>query len=293
MGMRSCVAPASCRAGRFVSRRERCTHCWSGRSTRALWSTASPTWRAGASAATTRSHPMAEACWRLRRAGSPAHRGRWLPACAPRPERPRRDARASCPCRAARLPAGCACSEGRGDDRHAARRQRPVEGQVWTRACRPGRQRPASAGRTRRSTEHRPRDRGWMLLRRHRDLALITASLVGFTVEFHQTLTDSTQVWHLLLLGGCLSAALIGYDRIAAAGALAWIAIVITAPHRGSTVGPLVALEALPVVCFAVMLIMPRYQSRRVRRVAWLIPIAALGTVAGGVGPSTYLVLAP
>ena len=124
-------------------------------------------------------------------------------------------------------------------------------------------------------------------------LALITASLVGHTVEFHQTRADSTQVWHLLLLGGCLSSALIGYDRIAAAGALAWIAIVITAPHRGSTVGPLVALEALPVVCFAVMLIMPRYQSRRVRRVAWLIPIAALGTVAGGVGPSSYLVLAP
>ena len=124
-------------------------------------------------------------------------------------------------------------------------------------------------------------------------LALITAGLGGVSVEFHQTLAQSTQVWHLLLLGGSLSAALIGYDRIAAAGALAWIAIVISAPYRGSAVAPLVALEAVPVACFAVMLTMPRYQSRRVRRVAWLIPIAALGTVAGGVGPSTYLVLAP
>lgn len=124
-------------------------------------------------------------------------------------------------------------------------------------------------------------------------LALAAAELVGVSVQFHQTLAHSTQVWHLLLLGGCLSAALIGYDRIAAAGALAWMAMVITAPYRGSAVGPLVALEALPILCFAVMLIMPRYQARRVRRAAWLMPIAALGSLAAGVGPSSYLVLAP
>jgi hypothetical protein len=123
-------------------------------------------------------------------------------------------------------------------------------------------------------------------------LALITASLVGVSVRFPQTLSHSTQVWHLLLLGGCLSAALVGYDRIAAAGALASIAIVITGPYRGSAVAPLV-VEALPVVCFAVMLIMPRYQARRARRIAWLVPIAALGALGHGMGPSSYLVLAP
>ena len=124
-------------------------------------------------------------------------------------------------------------------------------------------------------------------------LALITAEVIAIAIRYPQAVADSTQVWELLLLAGCLSVALMGYDRIASMGALAWIAIVINARYRGSTLGPVVAMDVVPVVCFAVMLIVPRSGVRRVGRLAWLIPIAALGAASPAVGPGSYVLLVP
>jgi hypothetical protein len=94
-------------------------------------------------------------------------------------------------------------------------------------------------------------------------------------------------------VSACLGAALIGYDRLAAAGALAWIALLVSAGYRRPEIGMLLVSYATPIAAFAVMLTAPRRRSRRIRRLAWLIPIAALGATAGGVGPDTYLLLAP
>ena len=84
-----------------------------------------------------------------------------------------------------------------------------------------------------------------------------------------------------LLLAGCLSAALVGYDRIAGAAALAWLALLISAAHQAPFAGIEVAVDAVLAACFAVMLTTPRRQPRRIHRGAWLIPVAVLGIERG------------
>jgi hypothetical protein len=119
-------------------------------------------------------------------------------------------------------------------------------------------------------------------------LALNIAVLVGERLELHGAGPGANLMWRLLLLSGCLSAALVGYDRIAGAGAL--VAIGTSAAHF---TGMQAAAWSVPAACFAGMLMMPRRQPRRIYRAAWLIPTGALGIAAGGRGPSTYLLLAP
>jgi hypothetical protein len=121
-------------------------------------------------------------------------------------------------------------------------------------------------------------------------LVLNIALRVGERLELRGAGADASLMWMLLLLAGCLSAALIGYDRIAGAGAL--LSIAINAAQAQFT-DLQAAAWAVPAACFAVMLVIPRRQPRRIHRAAWLIPTVALGIAAGGRGPSTYLVLAP
>jgi hypothetical protein len=124
-------------------------------------------------------------------------------------------------------------------------------------------------------------------------LALTVSQLVGVNTRLAAHGADSTQLWWLLLLGASFLAAAIGYDRVAAAGALSWLVIVVAAPFRGPDLLPLVAFAAVPAACFAVMAAAPRHRPPRLRRALWLLPVAALGLAAGGAGGRSYLLLAP
>lgn len=122
-------------------------------------------------------------------------------------------------------------------------------------------------------------------------LAFVTALCVGLVS--HGPGVDASWLWRLLLLAACLSAALAGYDRIAGAGALIWVALGIGAANRAHVAGLQLAVDAVPAACFVIMLTMPRRHARRIRRAGWLIPIAALGAATGGRVISIYPVLAP
>ena len=124
-------------------------------------------------------------------------------------------------------------------------------------------------------------------------IAVMFASRVGASIAFGVAAGGARGYAEFALLGGSLVAALIGYDRIAAAGALVWLAPVTASPYIISNEKILLATFGLPIVCLVAMIITPRRTNRRARRVAWLIPIAALGAAAGGVGPTTYLLLTP
>lgn len=127
-------------------------------------------------------------------------------------------------------------------------------------------------------------------------LAFVTALSVGLVrrlVELHGAGVDASWLWRLLLLTACLSAALVGYDRIAGAGALVWVALGIGVANRAHVAGLQLAVDAVPAACFVIMLTMPRRHARRIRRAGWLIPIAALGVATGGRVIAIYPVLAP
>jgi hypothetical protein len=120
-------------------------------------------------------------------------------------------------------------------------------------------------------------------------LALATAESVGIDARFAP---HGASLWHLLVVGGALAAALAGYDRIASLAGAAWL-IDPLAVVRGPQFGPLLAFDVVPMVCFLVMLILPRRGPRRPARLAWLIPVVALGILAGAVGPRSYWFLSP
>jgi hypothetical protein len=124
-------------------------------------------------------------------------------------------------------------------------------------------------------------------------IAVMFASRVGLSVSIGVTLGGARGLSEFAVLGGALVAATIGYDRIAAAGALVWLVLVTASPYIVSNEKILLATFALPIICLLVMITKPRRANRRARRAAWLIPIGALGVAAGGVGPTSYLVLAP
>jgi hypothetical protein len=83
----------------------------------------------------------------------------------------------------------------------------------------------------------------------------------------------------IALICAALAIALIGVDRIAGAGALVWTALRL--PYlmdQHPALGGLVA-EALPLVCFAVMVLAPRRRAADPHRLAWLAaPIALVVT---------------
>ena len=109
---------------------------------------------------------------------------------------------------------------------------------------------------------------------------LMTADLVTLVSwrsrGIHGPLVDWPSIG---LLCAALAIALIGVDRLAGAGALVWTALRL--PHlidQHPGLGGLV-VEALPVICFAVMVLAPRRRAADPYRLAWLAaPIALVAT---------------
>jgi hypothetical protein len=104
---------------------------------------------------------------------------------------------------------------------------------------------------------------------------VMTLDLSTLLAQRYRGMHDPLLAWaSIALLAGLLALALIGFDRLAGVGALAWTAL--RMPHLGPF-----APEVLPVVCFAVMLLAPRRRPMDVRRLAWLlVALAALLVVA-------------
>ncbi len=83
----------------------------------------------------------------------------------------------------------------------------------------------------------------------------------------------------LMLLWPILAVALVGYDRAAGAGGVAWIVGTLTPLGVGSPAVFLLGGELLPLAGFVVMLIVPRRRRRDVRQLGWLVPVAASSLV--------------
>jgi hypothetical protein len=94
----------------------------------------------------------------------------------------------------------------------------------------------------------------------------------------HDPLLSSPSI---ALLAAVLAIALIGYDRLAGAGALVWTALRLPAlwDHHAGLVN--LAPEVLPVICFCVLVLVPRRRAPDPRRLAWLLVPATLVATAG------------
>jgi hypothetical protein len=94
----------------------------------------------------------------------------------------------------------------------------------------------------------------------------------------HDPLLSSPSI---ALLAAVLALALVGHDRLAGAGALGWTALRIPAlwDHHAGIVN--LAPEVLPVVCFCVLVLLPRRRALDLRRLAWLLVPATLVATAG------------
>jgi hypothetical protein len=91
----------------------------------------------------------------------------------------------------------------------------------------------------------------------------------------------------LLLLAMALAPALVGYDRVAGALALAWTAARFPAllDHRPGMEALLVAVTLPSVACFTVLAVAPRRRAPDPRRLAWLlVPVTLVATF----GPPDY-----
>jgi hypothetical protein len=97
----------------------------------------------------------------------------------------------------------------------------------------------------------------------------------------------------LALLLAALAVALIGLDRAAGAGALAWTALRLPTlwDYHPGIVN--LAPEMLPIVCFGVMVLAPRQRTIDLRRLGWLIvPATLILTLAPPNGERSPLLLA-
>lgn len=85
----------------------------------------------------------------------------------------------------------------------------------------------------------------------------------------------------IALLAAVLAIALIGHERLAGSGALVWTALRIPAlwDHHAGMVN--LAPEVLPVICFCVLVLIPRRRAPDPRRLAWLLVPATLVATAG------------
>jgi hypothetical protein len=94
----------------------------------------------------------------------------------------------------------------------------------------------------------------------------------------HDPLLSSTSI---AVLAAILAIALVGYDRLAGAGALVWTGLRIPAlwDHHAGIID--LAPEVLPVICFCVMVLAPRRRAPDPRRLAWLLVPATLVATAG------------
>ena len=80
----------------------------------------------------------------------------------------------------------------------------------------------------------------------------------------------------IALLAVILAIALIGYDRVAGAGALVWSVLRVPAlwDHHPGIVN--LVPEVVPIICFGVMVLAPRRRAPDARRLVWLLVPATL-----------------
>jgi hypothetical protein len=111
---------------------------------------------------------------------------------------------------------------------------------------------------------------------------LMTADLVTLVSWRSRGIQGPLVDWpSIALICAALAIALIGLDRLAGAGALVWTALrlpYLIDQHPG--LGGLAA-EALPVICFAVMVLSPRRRAADPHRLAWLAAPIALAVTFG------------
>jgi hypothetical protein len=104
---------------------------------------------------------------------------------------------------------------------------------------------------------------------------------VGAYVAGGQSAAGPGGMWEAGLLMAGLGLALIGYDRVGAICALSCFAVVTGVHWRAFAQSGSILLPdiIILIVCFAPMLIAPRRRRPDIRRLAWLVVIAALGAV--------------
>jgi hypothetical protein len=109
---------------------------------------------------------------------------------------------------------------------------------------------------------------------------LMTADVVTLVSWRSRAIHGPLVDWRsIALICAALAIALLGFDRLAGAGALAWTALRLPylMDHHPGLGG--LAAEALPVICFAVMVLAPRRTAADPHRLAWLAaPIALVVT---------------
>jgi hypothetical protein len=88
--------------------------------------------------------------------------------------------------------------------------------------------------------------------------------------------SDRFSPWSLALVGTALALALLGYDRLAGAAALLFVASLVADPAWQDLTASRREMMLVPVLCFGVLLLAPRRRKRDTRRLAWLALTAAL-----------------
>jgi hypothetical protein len=97
--------------------------------------------------------------------------------------------------------------------------------------------------------------------------------------------------WSLALLAGALALALIGYDRLAGATALLWVATLVAEPAWRDQTNSRHELLIVPVICFITLGLVPRRRKPDHRRLAWLALTAALAVASSTSDDPTAAIL--
>jgi hypothetical protein len=111
---------------------------------------------------------------------------------------------------------------------------------------------------------------------------VMTLDLSTLLAQRARGMHDPLLAWpSVASLAALLALALVGLDRLAGTGALVWTALRI--PELMDRHPGLVGLvpEALPIICFAVMIVAPRRRAPDVHRLAWLVVPAVLVIALG------------
>ncbi|MFL5843042.1 MAG: hypothetical protein ACJ762_00015 [Solirubrobacteraceae bacterium] len=97
--------------------------------------------------------------------------------------------------------------------------------------------------------------------------------------------------WSLALLGAALALALIGYDRLAGATALLFVATLLANPEWRDMSISRRELMLIPVLCFVTMGLAPRLRKPDRRRLAWLALTGALAVASSTSDDPTAAIL--
>jgi hypothetical protein len=97
--------------------------------------------------------------------------------------------------------------------------------------------------------------------------------------------------WSLAPLGAALALALIGYDRLAAATALMFVATLVADPAWRALTVSRRELMLVPVLCFITLGLAPRRRKPNHRRLAWLLLTAALAVASSTSDDPTAAIL--